>query len=243
LFFRPDGFTGKSITMQMLIREAYGVQNYQITGAPEWIKSEMFDVDVKAGKSTADELQKLNPEQRKLEQQRMLQALLADRLNLTLHRETKDLPIYELFIATDGPKLQEARTGDSYSNGLKGPGGEPGTGVILIMGREGPIKGQGVSITSLVNLLSFRLGRTVIDETGLLGNYDFTLQWAPDGAESAIPNGSDVDTQAGDTKPSLDSSTPAILTAIQEQLGLRLESQEGPTEILVIDHVETPVDK
>jgi bla regulator protein BlaR1 len=243
VFFRPDGFTGKSMPMQMLIREAYGVQNYQITGAPEWITSEMFDVDLKAGKSTGDELQKLSPEQRKLEQQRMLQALLADRLNLTLHRETKDLPIYELVIATDGPKLQKAKPGDTYSNGLKGPGGEPGIGVLLITGREGPIKGQGVSITSLVNLLSFRLGRTVIDETGLLGNYDFTLQWAPDSAQPAIPNGAEAGTQAGNTKPSLDSSTPAILTAIQEQLGLRLESREGPTEILVIDHVEAPTDK
>jgi uncharacterized protein (TIGR03435 family) len=105
---------------------------------------------------------------------------------------------------------------------------------MMFMGGDGgPVTGQAIPVANLVHLLARQLGRTVVDKTGLTGNYDFTLKWAPD--ESQGPPGMD-----NGSPP--DSSGPSLFTAIQEQLGLRLEAQKGPVEILVIDHVERPSD-
>src|SRR5207253_1860115 len=100
--------------------------------------------------------------------------------------------------------------------------------------------GQGVSLDFLVFQLSQQLGRSVVDKTGLKGNYDFTLHWAPDQTQGAMfkgPEGAIPETASG---PPPDTSGPSIFTAIQEQLGLKLESTKGPVEMIVIDHVERP---
>ena len=101
----------------------------------------------------------------------------------------------------------------------------------------GGLTGQGLPISSLARILSQQLGNTVEDKTGLTGKYDFTLQWTPDRNTSPM---SPEPGQQGPAASSTDSSGPSIFTAIQEQLGLKLESQKGPVEVLVIDHVETP---
>jgi len=229
--FRPDGFTAKNITLQMLIRMAYGVEDYQISGAPKWLNAETYNVEAKLDGTVADKLRKLTFDQRSVEQQPMLQALLVDRFQLTLHRESKELPAYVLVIAKGGPKVQEAKPGDTYPNGMKDLEGH-GHGDIMHFGR-GLLTGQGVPIAFLVRMLSQQqLGRPVLDKTGLKGNYDFTLQWTPD--ENRTPT---VGQQGTDDTPP---PGPSIFTAIQEQLGLRLEPQKGPVEVLVIDHVERP---
>ena len=110
----------------MLIRVAYGVEENQISGAPNWLNSENYNVEAKMDSPAVDELRKLSEDQRKLERERMLQVLLADRLHLTLHRETKELPVYALVIAKNGVKLHKSKLGDPYPNGLKGPDGLPG---------------------------------------------------------------------------------------------------------------------
>ena len=93
---------------------------------------------------------------------------------------TKELPVYALVVAKNGPKLQEAKPGDTYPNGIKGPDGRAlGHGGMMRMG-PGQLTGQGVPMTFLVQQLSQQLGRTVLDQTGLKGNYDFTLKWTPD---------------------------------------------------------------
>jgi bla regulator protein BlaR1 len=235
---RPDGFTGTNITLQMLIRNAYGVEDNQISGAPSWLNSEKYDIEAKMDSSVADELRKLDEDQRRLERRRMLQALLADRFKLTLHRETKELPVYSLVIAKNGPKLQEAKADDTYPNGIKGFDGR-GTAGMMRMGR-GELTGQGLPMGSLVRLLTQQLGRTVLDKTGLTGKYDFTLKWTPDESEAPMLKGAGDGKQGTGSTPTPESSGPSVFTALQEQLGLKLESQKGPVEILVIDHAEKP---
>ena len=225
LGFWIERFTATGVTLQGLIREAYEVEDNQISGAPAWLDSERYDIEAKADKSVADELQKLSFDQRLVEYRRMLQALLGDRFQLTLHRETKELPVYALVIAKKGPKLQETHPGDNDSTGMT-------------FGR-GLLKGEGVPIALLVRHLSQqRLGRPVLDKSGLTGKYDFTLQWTPEENRAPMFKGTRDGGQGPDSPP--DSSGPSIFTAIQEQLGLRLESQKGPVEVLVIDHVERP---
>jgi uncharacterized protein (TIGR03435 family) len=230
LLFTPYGFSVTNVTLQTLIRDVYQVQASQIAGAPNWLNSETYDVEARMDKSVAEELRKVDPMQSLPERQRMLQALLADRCKLTLHRETKDLPVYALAIAENGPKLQEAKPGDTYANGIKGPNGHPGGPGNIRMGR-GTLTGQALSMADFVRVLSDQLGRPVLDKTGLTGKYDLTLQWTPD--DSQLPG-------LKQAEPQPPPSGSSIFTAIQAQLGLELESQDSPVETLVIDHVEKP---
>jgi bla regulator protein blaR1 len=237
IMYSPDGLSATGGTLQMLIMSAYGVSPHQISGAPSWLNSERYDIEAKMDSSTADELRKLGEDERRVERQQMLQTLLADRFKLTIHRESKELPVYALVIAKDGPKFQEAKPGDTYSNGIKGPDGRPGAGMML-MG-NGTLTAQGVPLVNLVRLLTRELGRTVIDKTGLTSKYDFTLKWTEEreapmfkGTEGSQPG------TGGTSVP--ESSGPSIFTAVQEQLGLKLESEKGPVDILIIDHVEKP---
>src|SRR6266853_1806867 len=228
LMFRPDGLSATGGTLQMLIKAAYEIEDSQISGAPSWLESEKYDIEAKMDSAVADELRKLNPDESKAAREHMLQALLADRFKLTIHRETKELPVYALVIAKNGPKLQEAKPGDPYPNGFKGPDGGGGAGMMRgSLGAEGKseLVGQAVPMSSLVRLLSGRLHRTVVDNTGLAGKYDFALQWTPDESPGAVLKGADGGQPGSDSASSSDSSGPTIFTAVQEQLGLKLESQ------------------
>ena len=234
----PDGFTATNITLRTLIREAYAVEDHQITQTPSWLNSEKYDVQAKADKSTIEELLKLGPDERKLERQRMLQALLADRFKLSVHFETKQGPAYALVITKNGPKLHEAKPGESYANGIKGFDGLP-IGPHRTRMASGELTVQALPMATVAQLLSMHLGRTVLDKTGLMGNYDFTLQWTPAERETAVFNGPEGSQLRADSIPA-EFSGPSIFAAVQEQLGLKLESQKGPVEILVIDHAERP---
>ena len=163
----------------------------------------------------------------------LLQSLLVDRFKLTLHRTTQDLPGYALVIARNGPRLREGKTGlmylDTYG-GAFGPGDfsvEHGIG-------QWKVTGHAIPIASLVQLLSGQLGRAVLDQTGLKGKYDFTLQWTP----VQSPAGSVEAPKVGE--PVTGSAALPIMAAIQEQLGLKLEPTTAPAEVLVIDHIERP---
>jgi bla regulator protein blaR1 len=219
--FKPDRFMATNFTLHGLIRLAYGVQDSQIAGGPDWVSTEKYDVDARLDRSVIDELNGLGVEQGTSERLRMIQSLLADHFKLALHRETRDLPAYTLVLGDGGSKLQAAKPGDTYPNGFKDPDGRPvGTGYFEPA--KGKVVFQGRPLSSLVQYLSDRLGRAVVDRTGLAGNYDFALQWAP-------------------TSPEL--SSPSILAAVQEQLGLRLDAQNTPTEVLVIERAEKPSEK
>jgi uncharacterized protein (TIGR03435 family) len=232
-----DGrFYATNVTLKLLLRTAYGVQDSQISGGPSWTNSERYDIEAKSDGSVDSELRRMSPDQGKLMKERMLQALLADRFHLMLRHETRNLPIYALVVTKNGPKLQSSRNDDE----IKGPDGMRGPGAIFRMTAGGQMTFQGASMPMLAQFLSQQLNRTVMDKTDLKGIYDFTLQWAPDESEVAMPNGTGNSPQAPDIAPAPDSSGSSIFTSLQEQLGLKLESQKAPVDTVTIDHIERP---
>jgi bla regulator protein blaR1 len=152
--------------------------------------------------------------------------LFADRFQLIVHRETKEQQVYALVVGKSGSKIQPTQ----------GTGERQG---MMRMGR-GQVDGQGISLDNLVHALSNQLGRPVVNRTGLNGNFDIKLQWTPDPGQSTSPFGGQP--PPGVEPPPSDPNGPSLFTAIQEQLGLRLESQKGPVEMIVIDRVERPTE-
>jgi bla regulator protein blaR1 len=232
------------VTLKALVQQAYDVREFQISGGPGWIGADKYDITAKpenaSGEAPSDPRQ-LSDEQRKTyqEQTRLrLQALLADRFQLKIHRETKELPVYALAVAKNGPKLKE---NSAASDGL-------GKGMMRMS--PGQLVGQQVGLAFLAQDLAQRLGRTVLDRTGLKGTYDFELNFAPepgrggafggpgDGAPPPPPPGAGPGLIKEPPPP--DPNGPTIFTALQEQLGLKLESEKGPVDIIVVDHVEKP---
>jgi uncharacterized protein (TIGR03435 family) len=182
-------------TLAGLVTWAYGVKDYQILAAPPWFRSDRYDVNAKA--HGAPDLAHL-----KL----LLQALLAERFNLTLHKETRQLPIFTLNVGERGIRMKRSPAS---------------TDAPQITGRfnatHKELTGHGATVTGLIQTLRLSLDRPLVDKTGLKGNYDFKLEWNPD-----------------DTDP----SGISLVTAIKEQLGLKLESAKGPVEVLMIDRAE-----
>lgn len=234
--FTPDGLSAKNVTLEMLIQMAYGVEDYQVSGTSKLLHSQTYDVQAKVDDSIADKLRRLTYRERSIKEQPLLQRLLVARFNLALHRETKELPVYALIISRRGPKIENAKPGDTYPNGVKDIYGS-GHENIMRMGR-GMIIGQAVPIASFARVLTSRVHRPVVDRTGLKGDYDIKLQWTP--AEMQYSSPSDADEGGSNASSPAYQSGPSIFTAIQEQLGLKLDSQRAPVEILVIDHVERP---
>jgi uncharacterized protein (TIGR03435 family) len=215
----PDGFSCTNIPLTTLIGDAYGIRQDLISGGPGWVNSTGFDVEAKVAGTDVDAFKKLIWRQRNA----LLQALLADRFKLKVHHETKVLPMYDLIVAKGGPKLKAAAPADTTADAPKGPGAAKPHG-MMTMG-PGMFKGQGLSMTALAGELSSVLEHTVVDKTGLTGNYDFDLKWTP---EEAGPSGDDGSAESG----------ASIFTAVQEQLGLKLQSTRGPVDTLVIDYAE-----
>lgn len=236
--YSPEGLDAKGVRVWWLLQAAYGVQRQEVSQAPKWFDSERFDVEARVGDTTANEMQKLNPSQLNLARRHMLQAILADRFKLALHRETKDLPAYFLVIAKNGPKLQEAKPEYIGPNDMPDLAGNRAIDRVFIT-KGGQITGQAASIKTLVDELSREVGRPVLDKTGLTGKYDFTFKFARDDLRLQVPQGA-----AASDQPSLAVSDPrggpTLFTALQQYLGLKLESGKGPVEIIVIDHVERP---
>lgn len=233
-----DGFSAWFITLQQIISVAYGVERFQISGGPSWLPSERFDIEAKMDAATAGALKKLSQDQRVLAQQQMLQALLADRFQLTVHRETNELTTYTLVIGKGGPKLQEAKPGDTYPNAHAAPDGTHlGAGSMWGGVLDGEVTAQAVPIAKLAQNLTQMLGHPVLDETELKGIYDFKLQFTPDDRLQP-PSGLAPSTRL--PVPPADSNAPSLFDALQEQLGLKLESGKGPVEVIVIDHAQRP---
>jgi uncharacterized protein (TIGR03435 family) len=236
----PNGLIARNATLQMLVTSAYGVQNYQVSGGPSWFTSDLYDIDAKMDFSVADALQKLSIPERTAARQQMLQKLLTERFRLTIRRETTEGPVYSLVITKSGSKLTQAKSGDTYANGLHDRDGHargPGSEFIGVNAGALTLTGQAVPITNLIRLLARYVDRPILDKTGLTGNFDFFLQFTANqgSLQASGGNGS-----SGPPPASSDTNAPYLLTAIQEQLGLKLESGKGPVETIVIDHVEKP---
>ena len=236
----PDGLIARNATLQMLVTAAYGVENYQVSGGPNWFTSDRYDIDAKMEASVADALQKLSPTERTAARQQMLQRLLKDRFKLTIRRETSELPVYSLVVAKNGAKIKPAKPGEDYADGLHDREGKVrGAGATMIGVNNGALTltGQAVPISNLINLLARYVDRPIVDKTRLAGNFDFFLQFTTNQG-SLVASGGDASN--GATPPLSDTNAPYLLTAVQEQLGLKLESGKGPAEMIVIDHVEKP---
>jgi uncharacterized protein (TIGR03435 family) len=238
IMFMPGRLNCEGITAKFLISMAYGVKEFQVTGGPGWIDSDRYDIDAKEEDSEAEAARKLPPDKANGRNELMIQALLADRFHLKVSHETKELPVYAIVVAKNGPKLHEAKPGDTYPNGIKGPDGVAHGGMMR-MG-AGQLTGQGLQMGALATMLSQQLGRTVLDQTGLKGQYDISLQWTPEAGEGLMFGGPGGGPPPGDNPTPLEATDPSIFTALQEQLGLKLDSTKGPVEIIVIDHVEQP---
>ncbi len=232
----PDSYTIKNAPLKTLIQTAYAVQNYQISGAQDWLTSERFDIDAKMDASLADAFQKLTVADRRLVRQQMLQALLAERFNLRIHRETKELPVYSLIFAKSGSKLQVTKTVDPNPKAPGPPASRGGPSIRSSSNGNGPVTVTALhcSTADLASFLTSRVARPVLDKTGLTGRYDFTLQFAQD--DIAVLGSSSGAAPLSTADP----GGASVFTAVQEQLGLKLESGKGPVEIIVIDHVERP---
>jgi uncharacterized protein (TIGR03435 family) len=222
-----DEYNASNVTLVRLIRQAYGLElalredDGRVVGAPGWADSDSYDIDAKMEASMADALRKLPPQQRMLMRQLMLRALLIDRFKLAVHTESKELPVYSLVLAKNGPKLHEAKPGDTYDKAYKLPSGAP-AGAGFHSDAAGEVTGQGVTMADFMRWLSRQVGRTVLDKTGLSGTFDFTLKWNPEDKEMSGDGG------------------VSIYEAVQQQLGLKLDSGKGPVEIVVVDHAEKP---
>jgi uncharacterized protein (TIGR03435 family) len=213
------GLNVTNIPLRTMLALAYGIREFQVSGGPGWVATERFDVTARPERAAAEgleDLAKMADGQFKTvrdQSNERLRALLADRFQLIVHRETKDQPIYALVVSKNGPKLQEVKEAEAR-RGMR-------------IGR-GRAEGFGISIEMLAQDLSSLMGRPVIDKTGLAGKYDFVLDWTPDAAPG--PDGANPPVPSG----------PTIFTALQEQLGLRLEAQKGPVQIIVVDRAEKP---
>ena len=205
-----DRLTTSNASLEMLITWAYDIRDDRLFGKPKWLDSVRYDIAAKAGES-------LGPGRL----QRMMQSLLAARFQLVIHRETRQLPMYAMVVDKNGAKVH-----------LTEAHGDPGQNPFNMTDR-GRLTGTQVTAAMLANVLSNQLGRTVQDQTGLQGVFDFKLEWEPDtDAQSTNVDGS--------LAPSTDArSGPSVLTAIQEQLGFKLEPRKGPVEVIVIDHIES----
>jgi uncharacterized protein (TIGR03435 family) len=238
-------FRTSNVTMKMLIATAYSVKEFQVVGGPSWINSERWDIDGKVEDSLAEQLQKLPRQQQESQQALMLRSLLLDRFALEVTRGTKEGTVLALVVAKGGPKLKEVAPPDPQA-GLGQPsvpiatrqssGPAPGQALMMMNGSSGLVTmaSNAVPIANLVNELSMQLGQQVVDQTGLNGTYQYRLQFGTQGGLG--PDGMPLPPAA--ERP--DSTAPSVFTALQEQLGLKVESTKGQIGTITIDHIEEP---
>jgi uncharacterized protein (TIGR03435 family) len=193
-----------NVTLKSCIVYAYGVTDPQVSG-PDWLGSEAYDFVAKAPSGATEDQIPL-----------MFRALLADRFKLALHRDTKELPVYAIAVAKNGPKIKKVESEDHGTSSSRGHL----TATAISMGR----------FANVLARPGFALGRPVVDQTSLDGLFSFTLDWTPENT-SAVPDRKSNEPRNAD-------EAPTIFVALQEQLGLRLEARKAPVEILVIDHAD-----
>lgn len=233
-------YTG--ISLKLLVQIAYDLPPSRISG-PGWLDSETYDIVAKIPAGTAKD--QVNP---------MLQSLLAERFGLAFHRETRELPIYELTVAKGGLKMKESTLADAASPPTPRPGG--GGNTLRVDGSGFPVApagfrsmtgllsqggatilGNGQTVRSLLIMLMNELDRPVVDKTGLTGAYDFRLTFMP-AAGIALP-----EPPPGSATDVASEPAPNLQAALSSQLGLKLESAKGPVEMLVIDRAnKTPTE-
>jgi uncharacterized protein (TIGR03435 family) len=203
-----DHFSATNVTLKPLLQFAYRIKQDLISGVPGSMDSAHFDIQAKVLGANPDTPVKLSDKQL----QSMLVPILEDRFHLKAHIEIKSLPVFELAMIKGGPKFKQSAADPKHGN-------------MQVNWSDGKrnLTASATPMEHLVSALSDQVNRTVIDKTGLTGNYDFDMKWTPD-------DGTAAQSDYG----------PGVFTAIQEQLGLKLQPAKGPVETLVVDHVEMP---
>jgi uncharacterized protein (TIGR03435 family) len=215
---RGGRYNATNIPLGFVIQQAYKVQPFQIIGAPEWIDSERYDIQAKAEDTQRND--QISP---------MLQSLIEERFKAAVHGETRDLPVYFLTVAKNGSKLKAGPCLKREPN-TPAPPDQPQTSFCgYTRVGNGIIKATALRIEYLTDALSGILKRKVLDRTGLAGEFDIDLKWTPD-----------INTTVNSQEAAAPEGGPSIFTAIEEQLGLKLESGKAPIDVLVIDHIDHP---
>jgi uncharacterized protein (TIGR03435 family) len=250
MFNMKDGnFLAEGATLQHLIQMAYHVQDAQISGPSDLLSKPRFDVDAKLDPSFVAAMSQRGSENVPFDDQALLKSLLVNQFKLAAHFETRNLPVYDLLIDENGSKLQETN------------------GIQMMHMDHGQMSSTGTPMIFLAQQLSSHVGSMVVDKTGLKGNYAFDLHWTPDPEEEerlarAGEPGRAMTTTVRAVNPSQDQAekmqveklqaeqaamthqpdpnAPSLFEALQQQLGLKLEPQTEPVQVLVIDHVELP---
>jgi len=254
LMFTPDGAQLSGVPLQVIVRDTFGVQEDRIIGLPGWAKTNRYDIQAKVAPEDAPRLEKLKMDQRAS----MLIPVLEERFSLKYHHEMRELPSYALLVARGGPKLKVSADTDlpadfkppvpGDDSKASGPGGgarvgesgpNPSRGHMVRMMGPGHIEAEGSGLEILVRILSQQLGRTVVDKTGLTGNYDYALNWTPDTAPPPMPGGGPEGGPPHNDVGNIGVG-PSLFTALQEQMGLKLESEKGKVDVIVIDHIDPP---
>jgi uncharacterized protein (TIGR03435 family) len=221
---QPGGrLTATNQTLRNLIRNAFNVQPFQMIGGPDWMDADRYDIVAKIADADLDEKGMVPGPQFMLR----VQSLLEDRFKMATHWETRELPVYALVVATEGklgPKLKvHGGECDRARGGGPPPPGAPaancGTRTNMTPAAA-KISGSGITMQTFARNLAGGTGRNVVDKTGLTGSYDLELEFTPE--------------------QTADNIGPSLFTAMQEQLGLKLDSQRAPVEVLVIDTLEKP---
>ena len=252
----PTRFTSTNMSLSNLIVLAYDIRPYQLSG-PDWLNSARFDVAAKIPEGATKEQFRI-----------MMQNMLAERFKLVIHREKKELPIFELVVGKGGPKFKESEDQADAVPGAAPPLPPPsvhkmgsdgfpempaGRTMMMMMPGRARMSAYKDTMEALATRLSMQAGRPVTDGTGLKKKYDYTLTFAPDGGgmgpgmmgagggmamvgHAAVPaGGPGGGPMAGNADAE---SLPTLATALQEQLGLKLEAKKGPVDIVVVDKVE-----
>jgi uncharacterized protein (TIGR03435 family) len=221
--FSDDGVSFRGVRIAWIVSQAFLPQvllpseDDRIVGLPSWTKSERYDVEAKVDYEDVPKWKALSLTQKSL----ALQPFLVKRFNLQFHHETRERPTYSLVVAKNGPKLQKAQHVETNPSGTSSPDGTGDTDQSTVT--PGKIVLKGSSLSVLANLLSSQgLSHPVVDKTGLTDLYDITLRWSPADVGSS------------------DASLPSLFTALREQLGLKLEYNKNPIDVIVIDHIEKP---
>jgi uncharacterized protein (TIGR03435 family) len=233
IFFEANGrFTVDNIPLRGMIVTGYGIQAYQLIGAPAWVNNDRWDVLAKLPANLPPPLPGSGPGGYGVG---ALRLMLEDRFKLKVHRETREMDIYHLVLARPdkklGPEMKQAGDDCTPEGQARRKQTPPDQLKPLFCGIRGGGPGKvslmGMPLSFYATNLTNTVGRYVVDKTGLEGRWDFTLAFTPDGP---LPPGA----------PAPDSNVPNLFTALQEQLGLKLEAAKGPVDIVVVDSVERP---
>lgn len=216
-----DGIQAQNMSLSLFVNNSFNQQ--QVFNAPAWLNTELYDLQFKVAPADVPAYKNASY----ADTQRMLHAALEDRLQLKDHTENRNLSVYNLIPAKGGPKLKPAAPAETYAHGLKNFDKTAPVGQGLFL-RTGPAPGerhffgQGAYMYELVQQMSYMkdIDRLILDKTALNAPYDFDLDWF--------------------LSTATDANGPSLFTALQEQLGLRLEPSEGPVEVLFIDHIARP---